>query len=232
MFAQGERVVDVWGPVVSNIGSVIAAIALAGVVILVIAVRLLRRRRILAGIFGSASALALFLAATAMMLLATSLLTYQRLTYEQPAAELHLSRTAAQQFDAVLTYPGGVSEHYALRGDEWQIDARMLKWRAFVNLIGFDSAYRLERIGGRYTTIESERSAPRTVYALNPPSQIDIWELARRYKDWMPWVDARYGSATYLPMADGALYEIKVAQSGLTARPLNEAARKAVGSWQ
>jgi hypothetical protein len=33
-------------------------------------------------------------------------------------------------------------------------------------------------------------------------------------------------------MADGALYEIKVSQSGLLARPLNQAARAAVGSWQ
>jgi hypothetical protein len=33
-------------------------------------------------------------------------------------------------------------------------------------------------------------------------------------------------------MADGALYEIKVSQSGLLARPLNQAARSAVGGWQ
>ena len=36
---------------------------------------------------------------------------------------------------------------------------------------------------------------------------------------------------TYLPMADGALYDIKVSPTGLVARPLNQAARDAVGSW-
>jgi hypothetical protein len=40
-----------------------------------------------------------------------------------------------------------------------------------------------------------------------------------------------YGSATYLPMADGADYEVTVSQSGLVARPLNDAARLAVGAW-
>jgi hypothetical protein len=40
-----------------------------------------------------------------------------------------------------------------------------------------------------------------------------------------------YGSATYLPMSDGALYEIKVSQSGLVARPMNQAAREAVSGW-
>ena len=53
-----------------------------------------------------------------------------------------------------------------------------------------------------------------------------------RYRSWVPWLDALYGSATFLPMADGALYEIKVSQSGLVARPLNQAApmRSAAGT--
>jgi len=32
-------------------------------------------------------------------------------------------------------------------------------------------------------------------------------------------------------MADGALYEVRVSQTGLIARPLNQAARQAVGGW-
>jgi hypothetical protein len=59
-----------------------------------------------------------------------------------------------------------------------------------------------------------------------------LWYLAREYKQWVPWLDALYGSAAYVPMADGAAYEVKVSQSGLTARPLNQAARSAVGGWQ
>ncbi len=96
---------------------------------------------------------------------------------------------------------------------------------------GFDAAYRLERISGRYSTHRRRAQLPRTVYPLNPPNRIDPWDLVHRYHSWMPWFDALYGSATYLPMGDGALYEIKVSQSGLIARPLNQAARDAVGSW-
>lgn len=107
----------------------------------------------------------------------------------------------------------------------------MLKWRAFANLVGFDAAYRLERINGRYTSIEDERSLPRTFYDLHAPNGIDPWDLIHRYRLWVSWIDALYGSATYLPMADGALYELKVSQSGLIARPPNQAARDAVGSW-
>src|SRR5205807_973281 len=79
-------------------------------------------------------------------LLGFNLLSYERLTHEQHALEAQFTRVGEQQFDALLTYPSGVTQRYALRGDEWQIDARLLKWRGITNVLGFDSAYRLERI--------------------------------------------------------------------------------------
>jgi hypothetical protein len=211
--------------------ALIAVFALVGILFLFAAVRRLRRRRLLGGVLNGATALVLILLSVCAALIGANLRTYQRLSFEQPAGELQFARTGEREFNAILTYPGGERANFALRGDEWQVDARVLKWHAFANLVGFDTAYRLERIGGRYTRIEDERAEARTVYALNPPQRIDPWELAHRYRSWLPWLDALYGSATFLPMADGALYEIKVSQSGLIARPLNQAARDAVGSW-
>jgi hypothetical protein len=211
--------------------ALIIVFALAGILFLVAAVRRLRRRRVLGGALHGATALVLILLSVCAALIADNLRTYQRLTFEQPAGELQLSRVGEREFNAVLTYPSGERANFALRGDEWQVEARVLKWHALANLVGFDTAYRLERISGRYARIEDERSQARTVYSLNPPQRIDPWDLAHRYHSWMPWVDALYGSATFLPMADGALYEIKVTQSGLIGRPLNQTARDAVGSW-
>jgi len=205
--------------------------ALVGILCLFAAVRRIRRRRVFGGVLIGATALVLILLSAVAALIAANLLTYQRLSFEQPAGELQLTRTGDREFNAVLTYPSGEHANFALRGDEWQIDARVLKWHAFANLVGFDSAYRLDRIGGRYTRLEDERSQPRSVYSLNQPQRIDLWGLVHRYHSWVPWMDALYGSATFLPMADGALYEIKVSQSGLVARPLNQAARDAVAGW-
>ena len=205
--------------------------ALVGILCLFAAVRRIRRRRVFGGVLIGATALVLILLSAVAALIAANLLTYQRLSFEQPAGELQLTRTGDREFNAVLTYPSGEHANFALRGDEWQIDARVLKWHAFANLVGFDSAYRLDRIGGRYTRLEDERSQPRSVYSLNQPERIDLWDLVHRYHSWVPWMDALYGSATFLPMADGALYEIKVSQSGLVARPLNQAARDAVAGW-
>jgi hypothetical protein len=211
--------------------ALIVVFALAGILLLFAAVRRIRRRRVFGGLAAGAGALILILLSAGAALIAANLLTYQRLSFEQAAGELQLTRTGERAFNAALTYPSGEHADFALRGDEWQIDARVLKWHAFANLIGFDALYRLDRISGRYTRIEDERSQARSVYSLNPPQLIDPWELAHRYHSWIPWIDALYGSATFLPMADGALYEIKVSQSGLVARPLNQAARDAVGSW-
>ena len=211
--------------------ALIAVCALFGLLFFVAAIRRLRRRRVLGGMAHGAAAAIFFLAAACALLIGTNLRTYQRLAYEQPAGELQLKRVADRQFDAVLSYPDGERTNFALSGDEWQVDARVLKWRAFANLLGFDTAYRLERISGRYSHLEDERSQPRTVYDLHSQGRIDAWEWVHRYRSWIPWMDALYGSATFLPMADGALYEIKVSQSGLVARPLNQAAREAVGSW-
>src|SRR5580692_4625507 len=211
--------------------ALIIVLALVGILCLFAAIRRMRRRRVLGGALIGATGLVLILLGAGAALIAANLLTYQRLSFEQPAAELQLTRTGEREFNAVLTYPGGEHANFALRGDEWQVDARVLKWHALANIAGFDTAYRLERISGRYSRIEDERSQARTVFALNPPQRIDPWDVVHRYHSWLPWVDALYGSATYLPMTDGALYEIKVSQSGLIGRPLNQAARNAVGNW-
>ena len=205
--------------------------ALVGLIFLMQARRRFRRRRPGSGALHGLSSLVFFLAAACAALLGFDLMSYERLTREQPALEARFTRVGEQQFDAFLTYPSGETQRFGLRGDDWEIDARVLKWHGAANVLGFDTAYRLERIGGRYAELDRERTAIRTVFALNPPQRVDVWSLLRRYHHYLPWVDTLYGSAAFMPMADGARYEVKVSQSGLVARPLNVAARDAIGAW-
>ena len=211
---------------------IIAACALAALLFLFMAVRAVGRVRFIAGSVHLLLSACFALAALTAGLLGGTLLTYQRLTQEQLAMELQFEKLGEQRYRVKLTYPSGPGQTLELRGDEWQVDARVLKWRGFANLLGFDSVYRLERISGRYRELTAERTAERTVHALHEPAQIDLWDLARRAKAWAPWIDALHGSATYLPMSDGALFQVTISQSGLVARPLNQAARDAVGGWR
>src|SRR5271168_2732464 len=115
----------------------IVVCAILGLLFLIAAMRRLRRRRLWGGMAHGAAALILFLAAACVGLIGANLSTYQRLSFEQPAGELQFARVGTQEFNATLTYPDGEHANFALRGDEWEVDARVLKWHAFANLVGF-----------------------------------------------------------------------------------------------
>jgi hypothetical protein len=163
---------------------------------------------------------------------AANLFTYKRLTHEQEAARVTTRQLEERLYTVSVQTPEAPPKHYNLRGDEWQIDARVLKWRALGNLLGFDTVYRLDRLSGRYGDIQSERSAQRTVHTVSKEPGLDFWMLIRRYQRYLPLADALYGSATYVPMAEGAEYVVTVSTTGLVVRPANEAARQAVAGWK
>ena len=119
-----------------------------------------------------------------------------------------------------------------LAGDEWQLDARVLKWSGLATVLGFEPVYRLERLSGRYYSVAQERSARRTIESFTiVDSGFDLWSTLRLSDNWVPWVDAVFGSAAYLPMRDGAHFRVTIGSSGLLARPLNDSAIKAVADW-
>lgn len=209
------------------------AIGLGGIGALLLALglrRLLRRRLLSATVEGLGGGL--FVALGALVgALGLNLHTYQRLTYEQEIAVLEFRQLAPQRYLATLRAPGSTTgRRYELLGDEWQLDARVIKWHGVANLLGLDSRYRLERLGGRYREVADESARARSVHALAEERGLPLTILAEQ--DWLPWLDAYYGSAAYLPMADAAEYRVSLTQSGLVARPANDAARSAVGNWR
>jgi hypothetical protein len=196
------------------------------------AIRRLRHLQLARGtLFFLLGASVLLLAAGAA-LVAMNMYTYARLTHEEEAARVSTRQLGARHFAVSVQAKREAPRHFEVRGDEWQIDARVVKWRAMGNLLGFDTMYRLERLSGRYGDIPSERAGPRTVYALSDEQGLDFWTLLRKHHQYVPLVDALYGSAAYVPMAEGAEYAVTVSTTGLVVRPGNDAARKAVGGWK
>lgn len=209
-----------------------AATGLAGLAFVGLALARLARRRVFAAGAHGVTGIVLLMAGGLLSAVSLNLYTYQRLTHEQAVGEISFQRLAPERFEANLRRSGSGTVHrFELRGDEWQLDARILKFRGLAQLAGLDARYRLERLSGRYLSIEDERRRARSVYALSRDPGLDLWSLAARHAAWLPWVDARYGSAVYLPMADGARYRIFVTQSGIIARAANPAARSAVTRW-
>jgi hypothetical protein len=208
-----------------------AILTLIALLYLAKTVRNLQRRHLLrAG--GSATACAATGAlGTAGIMLFMSYLGYERLTEEQLVGVIEFSRSAPQEYTARLMVDGEIDRLLTLRGDEWQLDARVVTMTPPATILGFEPVYQLERLSGRYASLDSERAEPRTVHGLAEERPLDLWRLARNFPKLLPGVDAYYGTATYLPMADNARFRVTLSRDALIARPINDPAREAVGDW-
>ncbi|HET7371589.1 MAG TPA: hypothetical protein VFK45_12210 [Gammaproteobacteria bacterium] len=211
----------------------LAVIVIAAFALMVVLSGLMRfrRRQIVRGSVQTLSGCCVGLIAAVALLIGLNLLTWQRFTHERPVARLSFSQLGPQHFAVDVHFADGRDRHVTLHGDEWQLDARILKWKSVATLLGFDPLYRIERIHGRYDDLHQAQTAPPSVVGLGDAKGLSLWNLAHNQAGWLPFVDASYGSATYLPMTDGARYVVMISNTGLLARPLNDSARRAVRSW-
>jgi hypothetical protein len=221
-----------------------AAVALLGGLWVFSSLFGLFKGRILSGIFGTAGGGLLLALATVSALLGQNAQTYARLTYERPVATITSRQLAPQYFEVTVTQAAEVESPertaiYPVHGDEWRMEAQVLRWKPWANVLGLDSQYRLDRLSGRYQNIDRERTGARSVHALSTDSDPDglpwslsLWDTARKYRRYVDAVDTLYGSAAYMPMTDGGTYEVWITQSGLIARPTNARALEAsAGGW-
>jgi hypothetical protein len=210
----------------------LAVLMALSVLLTILGIRQLLRKKIIIASIQSLTGVTLLLASLLLLSIATNLYSYDRLTYEENIADLTFKQLDKQQFLVKITYKNKPeSDQFHINGDEWQIDARVIKWHGLAQLLGLNAQYRLERISGRYSDIEDELQKPRSVYALGLKDEIDYWKLVNDYKKWLPWVDAYYGSAVYLPMADNITYSVSLSQTGLIARPTESSPHEKLKRW-
>jgi len=193
-----------------------AALAVLCVAAAIVAAR--RRRWVGAAGGGLVALLALALAALAAAV-SLGIRGYRALTREELAATVRVVPTGPRAFTARFRFPDGRRATYRLAGDQIYVDARILKWKYAADLIGMHTAYELDRVGGRYRALEDERNGKRTIYPLGRDRAVDLFDLRRRLPFLAPLVDARYGSATFVPADRPATWEIRVSTTGLLARP-------------
>jgi len=156
-------------------------------------------------------------------LLGLSMLGYARLLKDAEVATLSVRQLGEQHFELQLNAAGRDPQRFDLRGDQWQLDARVLRWKLPAAIAGAPPLYRLERLSGRYEDIRREREAVRSVHALSAQDFPDLWTLRRQFPQWLAFVDADYGSAAYLPLLDGARFNVSLSpRGGLVAQAADE----------
>lgn len=195
------------------LGAIGFLLVLAGVVALIRLRPLRATVRILAG------ALALALGSLAGTI-AVGVQGYRALTHEELAARIDVKPTAPQRFVATFHYPDGRVASYVISGDAIYVDAHVLKWKPWANMLGLHTAYELSRVAGRYNDVEQERSAPRSVHTLAEERPVDLFALRRRYAWLEPLLDADYGSGTFVAVDASKTLELRVSTTGLLLRPV------------
>jgi hypothetical protein len=175
----------------------------------------------------------LFLAGAGLVgVIAYDLMSYSTLPGERALVTLSFQAEGPQRYRVTLV-EGAEERTVTLDGDLWQLDGRLLRLRGLAELIGLEPGYRLDQLSGRFLAIEQQAVAQRPKAVLvESPWGIDLWRWLRLSGHDLFLFDAQALRVPYLPIANGAAYEVRLASTGLLATPLNDAARQALKDWQ
>lgn len=213
---------------------IVVTSAFVSLVALLAGLFLLMRRGWLAGWLRGTGGLLALASALLLGLLAINLGNYRLLDEEKSVATISFDKTADQLYKATLVLQGSHRERlFEMTGDLWRLDARIIRWNGPLASPGGLPLYKLDRLQGRYYSLEDEQRHTRNLYLIsNPDVGFKLWPAFRMLSRHSPWFETGYGSAAWLPMADGALFSLRLTASGIIARPENEPAQVAIQDWQ
>ncbi|HEX7235931.1 MAG TPA: hypothetical protein VF405_03145 [Gammaproteobacteria bacterium] len=161
----------------------------------------------------------LLFAAFSVVLLTATIYTYHRLSGETLIAELRFDAAGDRQYVAHLRTGDRCEDRsFPLYGDQWRVDAEFLKWKYWALLLGLDSQYRLDRLEGRYRSVDEQNSKPNLAHALSERTAVDVVSLAESLGSWNFLLDATYGSSTYQDIDVGNVYYVFRTTTGIITR--------------
>lgn len=117
---------------------------------------------------------------------------------------------------AEVTYhpaQGGAPRTFRLQGDQWAVSGGMIKWHPWLTAMGLKSYHKPMRISGQFSSLQRQRAAPPTVFALEPGTDL-MWDLVYRLSPVLPFIEAVYGSSAYAYLEPEHLHAVYVTPSG------------------
>lgn len=210
-------------PVVENLSPMLVIAVLTGLLSVYYLLALLTRikRLKLLSALRRLTALAVFASITGMLsLLMVGTQGYHALTKEVPAATIKVSPTGEQSFHATMKFADGSQQSFSLKGDELLVDAYVLKWKPWTNILGLHTAYRLDRVSGRYKVIDDETRKQRSVFAINNSGGKGLAQWREDFSALSFLLDVEHGSASFVDAEDSKEFQLMVTTDGLLLRPL------------
>lgn len=199
---------------------------IAGLSVLLFGLRALFKKRLLTGVVTGLIGLPLVLFGFLLLLFATNLYTYQKLTHEMEVARI-TSQKIETGFQVGIEHSHSNNEKFILSANQWQLDARFVKFKPWTIMFGNEPLVRLERFSGRNN---DANKAVKNIYEFTAGGGL-LLNLSNHLVDMSGLIDTYFGSSVYMPLADGAEYLVTASVSGLVARPVNAQAENAVSAW-
>jgi len=199
--------------------SLVFVFSLSGLILFYFSGRSLKRKRPVSTLYRGSMGLLFFFWALILILIGIGGIGYRTLTREELAAEISIIPRSDTTFLALVDLGNTQKKEYELAGDQLYIDAKIIKWHPWVNLLGIHTAYKLSRIGGRYRAILDERRKPRTIYSISSDAPYDIFEFRLNNSFMRFFCDAEYGSGTFFRAEKPMVLQVFVSTTGLLVRP-------------
>jgi hypothetical protein len=164
-------------------------------------------------------------------LIGLNLQTYAQLTKERLAGQVVLTKAAgadAFTYNASVDLADngklrGAPADFEVKGEHLRIEGPVLKWKGWANVLGLDSVFRVDHIEGVYVDTDCQNRFYAGRQDLNekggPKDQFSsIRNLGESWK-LVNAADVLYIDGPRVPMADGAVYNIKATQAGFELEP-------------
>lgn len=160
--------------------------------------------------------------------IAASLFNYQVVPASAPMATVSFEGIGPQKWRVTISEANGNRRIYELLGDLWQLDVRLLRYKGIASVFGAQPSFELERLAGRYLSVEDEASKDHADFQLvtSPFLGFDLWERASANGSLI--VEPTRSNVALVPAASGAIFEIRLGDSGLALAAANSAAEDAL----
>jgi len=140
-------------------------------------------------------------------------------------ASVSFKELSPKHYQVELTESQGELHRFELKGDLWEINATVLNWGTFFESQGLKPYYRVDQVRSSYRNlIDAEKLASSSVTIEAGLADNLLNLLTSSKSDSLLFLQSRKTKTGALPMADGALFSIRLNKAGLISKPENQQA--------
>jgi len=152
---------------------------------------------------------------------------YYAFTREEPVAKVSIVPYLQGQKSLVTLELFGPKEKPEIRqfevsGDQWMLEGDILKWKNWINFLGFHTRYRLTRLRGRYIRTSDELANPTEIYSLVEIEDHPVWGYLYRHGASLPFVSTVYGNAVFQNTDEASTFLVYTTTSGFITRKIGD----------